>query len=191
MCLPRSWDGISKLRPCRWQIAAVQQWFALACCPSWSNSKWSLVNGVASLKPKAWLRSRLCLKSELFYHFFNLHNGRFINRRQVCSQYLMSSALRRLTPIDIIFWTEVFTHRETLWDKDIRGCRSAAHELERMKCWRQLSASQPELYMPHTPEKRENDKKVSWIHRMWSVGFNSVSCLICEYMLIHICSNVF
>ena len=54
----------------------------------------------------------------------------------------------------------IFTHRDTLWDANVHSCRSAAASLQK---WRLIQSSEPEAYMPATPEPRENAKKVRYL----------------------------
>ena len=54
----------------------------------------------------------------------------------------------------------IFTHRDTLWDANVHSCRSAAASLQK---WHLVQSSEPEAYMPATPEPRENAKKVRYL----------------------------
>jgi len=54
----------------------------------------------------------------------------------------------------------IFTHRQDLWDPDVRGCRTEALKRVRNLKWELISEGTPEDYMPRNPHDDQRALKV-------------------------------
>jgi len=57
----------------------------------------------------------------------------------------------------------IFTHLAASWDSDVRQCRSAAQEMEKMGLWSLVRVGEPEEYMPNNPDEELAQETIRYV----------------------------